>query len=951
MSEIRIEHKAVTLFGADTTYEHLYLVFVDDDGHEFVIRGGPSYDLPPWGIISMEIGTPIADFEDARPSTAEARAEHDSFVLDLGDRNPELLWKSMLDVARDLADAELDYDLADPNLRQNSNSVVAGILERFGLSVSDYEPFNQHSSDFLGYANTLRHVAYTLDGATEYDPNTGLVSLWYDHPDILVGGDQSDVIRGGLGADKLYGGEGDDFLFANEDTGWEILQTNPPYDAPAIPEAAYYYTPGQTDFTTWDDNARDYLAGGNGFDRYFVGAGNLGSGLEFDMSVHGYGWTGPESWRSTFYNYVDVIYDIDGEGEIYVSQDTVLGVGKWFDVFQGAFTLEQDPVFDHAAYQGDDGYLFLDRYTNPDRGLTYDVLVGVVETELYLANFVIEGYFNGAFGIFLSDYTPGTIEGTYNADFIQGSGGSDTINGGDGNDHIDGHDGNDIINGGNGDDILSGGAGGDTINGNLGNDTADYSSSAGGVNINLVTNSISGGDAAGDILTSIESIWGSQTGDDTIVGISTGGTYMGLGGNDTLTATAGVNILDGGEGDDLITGGTGDDAIFDNFGANIIDGGDGTDTYYVFGIEADYSLYIITGGIQIEGPQLLSLVTNTEFLVFEDVAGIQTAINISDFISQNINLINGTSSDDYLSGTDGNDAFEGNGGSDTFYGGLGDDIFNGNPANYSQVDYDGHAVDYSFSLNGDGTVSVTNGIYGSDTLVDIDGVWFINESEWYSVGDLLPAGTVNTINGTSGDDYLSGTNFNDEFFGGDGSDTFYGGLGNDIYHGGDAGYNQVDYDGYAVDYTFTLNADGSATAVNVTYGTDILHDIGGIWFTGEGQWYSIWDLYPAGTINAINGTSGNDYLVGSTINDEFFGGDGSDTFYGDLGDDIYHGGDAGYNQVDYDGYAADYMFTLNGDGTTKVENSTYGTDTLEDIGGIWFIDEGQWYDINSLYAA
>ncbi len=78
-------------------------------------------------------------------------------------------------------------------------------------------------------------------------------------------------------------------------------------------------------------------------------------------------------------------------------------------------------------------------------------------------------------------------------------------------------------------------------------DTADYSSSAGGVNVGLMTGLGSGGDAQGDVLTSIENIVGS-THDDTLTGDGAANALSGGGGNDTL---------DGGPGSDMLTGGPG----------------------------------------------------------------------------------------------------------------------------------------------------------------------------------------------------------------------------------------------------------------------------------------------------------------------------------------------------------------------------------------------------------
>lgn len=40
MTKIFIEAKTVELVGAPSPFKHMYLVFQDDNGDEFVIRGG-----------------------------------------------------------------------------------------------------------------------------------------------------------------------------------------------------------------------------------------------------------------------------------------------------------------------------------------------------------------------------------------------------------------------------------------------------------------------------------------------------------------------------------------------------------------------------------------------------------------------------------------------------------------------------------------------------------------------------------------------------------------------------------------------------------------------------------------------------------------------------------------------------------------------------------------------
>ena len=134
------------------------------------------------------------------------------------------------------------------------------------------------------------------------------------------------------------------------------------------------------------------------------------------------------------------------------------------------------------------------------------------------------------------------------------------FNGGDGADYFDGFAGSDSIYGENGDDRIIGGAGGDLIDGGAGNDIASYGASQSAVNVNLATFAVSGGDAAGDILVSIEGVIGSAFA-DFIVGDGLYNIIQANGGNDTIDGAGGWDLLNGHNGDDLIIGGIGNDTL------------------------------------------------------------------------------------------------------------------------------------------------------------------------------------------------------------------------------------------------------------------------------------------------------------------------------------------------------------------------------------------------------
>ncbi|MBY6263424.1 DUF4347 domain-containing protein, partial [Azospirillum sp. 412522] len=110
----------------------------------------------------------------------------------------------------------------------------------------------------------------------------------------------------------------------------------------------------------------------------------------------------------------------------------------------------------------------------------------------------------------------------------------------------------DRIDAGAGDDTLIGGAGGDTLIGGAGNDVVDYGASTAGVTVDLrLSFSQTGlGDAAGDVLSGIENLVGSQFAD-------------------RLTGDAGSNVLQGGAGDDTLNGGAGSDILTGGAGKDI----------------------------------------------------------------------------------------------------------------------------------------------------------------------------------------------------------------------------------------------------------------------------------------------------------------------------------------------------------------------------------------------
>ncbi len=176
----------------------------------------------------------------------------------------------------------------------------------------------------------------------------------------------------------------------------------------------------------------------------------------------------------------------------------------------------------------------------------------------------------------------GAAEGDTIANFedVLGSRFDDTIIGTDFYNAVDGGDGNDSIVLGGGNDWVQGGAGDDTIEGGDGIDRVVYQVSDTGIEIDLEAQTVSGGDADGDVISGFEEVVGSRH-DDVILGSEgDNGWLRGLSGNDRIDGRGGNDTVRGEAGDDTLTGGTGNDISLGGSGADlfVLSDGGGDDT-------------------------------------------------------------------------------------------------------------------------------------------------------------------------------------------------------------------------------------------------------------------------------------------------------------------------------------------------------------------------------------
>lgn len=265
-------------------------------------------------------------------------------------------------------------------------------------------------------------------------------------------------------------------------------------------------------------------------------------------------------------------------------------------------------------------------------------------------------------------------------DQIIGDASTNWLSGGAGNDVLRGFGGDDVIIGGDGNDLLIGGSGADLIYGGNGEDTADYSDSQSAVVVSLVAGAANmGGDAQGDVLSSIEDLRGS--------------TY-----NDTLTGNTGDNRLDGDGGTDTLVGGGGQDTYVVDPGATTntsqvtIVNGFSTDTtssgelLFGAGVTANLLSFSQSGSdlvihvlglndqVTVKGwfsnPQ-----SQLSQIVFADGSQIGNADINAQLASENGNAVNAATYGYAVLGTVGSDVLANSAPSQVLIGGVGNDIY------------------------------------------------------------------------------------------------------------------------------------------------------------------------------------------------------------------------------------------------------------------------------------
>ena len=539
--------------------------------------------------------------------------------------------------------------------------------------------------------------------------------------DTIDGGANSDTLLGGSGADQLNGGVGSDSIdYSTAASGVFVdlnLQLGYSGDAAGDTLTSIEGMVGSAyNDLLYGASGGSSLSGGNGNDR-LVGRGGvdtLDGGADTDEINYYFSTSGVNINLSTH-----TASGGDAAGDVISNFENATGSSAAADTLTGGTGNNL-----LIGYGGADSLNGATGNDTLDGGDGNDTLIGGAGADRLIGGSGIDtaDYSNAGAAVFVDLTTGVGYTGDAAGDSLSGI---ENLTGSIYNDLLYGGPNGSVILGGNGNDRLLGRAGADTLNGGNGVDEVNYYYSSAGVTVNLTTLTASGGDAAGDVLISVENLVGSATMADVLTGQSLDNLIYAYGGNDFLSGGDGNDTLNGGAGADTLDGGTGSDT---------------TDfTYISSGVFVDMGV-----GLGYTGEA-----TGDVYISIENIIG-----------SSGNDLIYASGAGGIISAADGNDRVLGRGGLDTLDGGNGID----------EVNYYYSSTGVSVDLN---TMSVSGGDAAGDVILNVESA--VGSST--AADTLQGSSTANVLIGYGGADRLTGLG---------GNDTLDGGIGNDIFSFGAA---------------------------------------------------------------------------------------------------------------------------------------------------------------------
>jgi Ca2+-binding RTX toxin-like protein len=358
--------------------------------------------------------------------------------------------------------------------------------------------------------------------------------------DVLTGNAGLNVLEGGAGADQLDGGGApagsvDVASYARSAEGVTVNLADPSLNTGDAAGDSYSNIAGllgssHDDFLTGDDQDNSILDGMFSYDPFYPDGPLFGAGDDWID-----GGAGDDEIRTGAGNDT-VVYDA-ADSEVSDEGDrgpygSPLNTFDTVDASSSTAGVTIDLNTNYAGFERIIGSAFADTLTGNGNDNVFNVFEGGAGAD------ILNGGWDGsdtasyatsaeavAVNLGAGTASGGDAEGdTFSAiQNLIGSAYADTLTGADWNNNV-----------------LEGGAGADQLSGGDGFDTASYRGSAAAVTVDLAAATASGGDAAGDTLSSIEDLVGSKW-------------------NDTLTGDTGNNRIEGAGGADVLDGGSGQD--------------------------------------------------------------------------------------------------------------------------------------------------------------------------------------------------------------------------------------------------------------------------------------------------------------------------------------------------------------------------------------------------------
>ena len=144
---IEVAYKLARTVG-ETEYYHKYIVYTDQNGHEFIAHGGPVLPFPPFGKITADHGRAGSRPTLYKGDWADRKETDHREVIKRGSDGESLEsdWNAITGKMDEIVGEQHNYDLLTLSGVQNSNSLVDTVLSRLRLPLPQHDDESEYYS-------------------------------------------------------------------------------------------------------------------------------------------------------------------------------------------------------------------------------------------------------------------------------------------------------------------------------------------------------------------------------------------------------------------------------------------------------------------------------------------------------------------------------------------------------------------------------------------------------------------------------------------------------------------------------------------------------------------------------------------------------------------------------------------------------------------------------------